>query len=183
MSLSALPGLDWARLTPTFGTPTGGSSMDLLSGDGLPGPVYGSYPQSSQQQQEQQQQQMLSLMPYGGAQSGASGLPAASAEALSRHALLPMPEQRRRQIHSMPHSQRPLYPSFDATPARAVDFGFSRNGSDALPSAPPLDQLVGGLNVRTHHSPLSKYTDATMQVPAESRTFIPLRALSVPLLI
>ncbi len=149
VSLSALPGVDWARYSTSASSAANGGGWDLLSGDGLPFPV--------QQNGGTPSAPPLSLLNGNvGAGSGRQYLPAASAEALSRHALLPAPEQRR---HSQPSqalqlAPRPLYPDFDATPARPIDYGFSRGGGSAAgeaPSAPPLDQQLSGVEVG--HSP------------------------------
>lgn len=151
MSLSALPGVDWARFTPTADSGAaryggGGGGMDLLTGDGAP---TGCYTQPGQRRQHQLQ----SLATYGS--GGGSGLPVASAEAMSRHSLLPMPEQRQRQAHGLPQSQRPLYPEFDATPARRVQYGFSRSAGGASASAPPLESHLQGLDVSLEQNPQS----------------------------
>ena len=146
MSLSALPGVDWARYSTSASSAANGGAWDLLSGDGLPFPVVqqnsGGAPSAP----------LLSLLNGdGGAAGGRRYLPAASAEALSRHALLPAPEQRRQPSQqALQLAQRPLYPDFDATPARPIDYGFTRGGSSAAgeqPSAPPLDQKPSGAEV------------------------------------
>ncbi len=141
-SLTNLPGLDWAALTPSYrsGSYGGGSgygggsnassngqqqlvsglqSMDLLSGV---------RPASSAQQLPP------NLLPFDA--QGASWLPMASSDARQRHALLPSaPKRRRPMAEQLPASQRPLYPAFDASPLSPIDFGFQ----DAAPSAPPLN--------------------------------------------
>ena len=135
MSLSALPGVDWARYSSvTPGTANGG--WDLLSGDGLP---YA----TQQQNGSAPSAPSLSLLTDNGG-FGGRYIPAASAEALSRHALLPAPEQRRQSTSHqvLQLAQRPLYPNFDATPARLIDYGFTR--SDAVPSASAGQQMSAG---------------------------------------
>ena len=136
VSLSALPGVDWARYSSSApSAATGG--WDLLTGDGLPFPAQqnggGGLPAAPP----------LSLLNNGGRSGGRRYLPAASAEALSRHALLPAPEQRR-PPQALQLAPRPLYPNFDATPARPIDYGFTRGTAAAgeAPSAPPLDHQL-----------------------------------------
>ena len=135
MSLSALPGVDWARYSSvTPGTAKGG--WDLLSDDGLPYPT-------QQQNGNAPSAPSLSLLTDS---SGFGGryIAAASAEALSRHALLPAPEQRRQSTSHqvLQLAQRPLYPKFDATPARPIDYGFTR--SNGAPSAAADQRLPDG---------------------------------------
>ena len=146
MSLSALPGVDWARYSSaTPGMANGG--WDLLSGNGLP------YP-SQQVVSISPSAPPLSLLTSNGGLSSRY-LPAASAEALSRHALLPAPEQRRQPAahQVLQLAQRPLYPNFDATPARPIDYGFTRG--DAAPSVPSADQQSSDIEVtfRLHMCP------------------------------
>ena len=146
MSLSALPGVDWARYSSTApGTATGG--WDLLSGDGLPSVA-------RQQNGSAPSAPPLSLLTGSDGLGGRHYLPAASAEALSRHALLPAPEQRRQSTahQVLQLAQRPLYPDFDATPARPIDFGFARSDAskaDAI-SAPPMDRQFPDMEVSSH---------------------------------
>ena len=138
MSLSALPGVDWARYSSvTPATANGG--WDLLSGDGLP------YAPQQQNGNAPSAPSLSLLLDNGG--SGGRYIPTASAAALSRHALLPAPEQRRQSTSHqvLQLAQRPLYPNFDATPARPIDYGFTR--SDAV-SAAQTDQVLLGVEVQ-----------------------------------
>mmetsp|Transcript_2153 Transcript_2153/g.6413 ORF Transcript_2153/g.6413 Transcript_2153/m.6413 type:complete len:526 (+) Transcript_2153:164-1741(+) len=146
-SLTALPGLDWAQYSQqrsapawtgytaqslpgvTMSSPSSSGQMDLLSS-----------PQGGVQNGTEQ-----NLLPFDPRQlgrtssSGGGGLlPAASAEALQRHAVLPAISQRRRPQQPQPLQPRPLYPAFDSTPLAPINYQFE----NVTPSAPPVPGLA-----------------------------------------
>ena len=109
----------------------GPGQMDLLS-----------LPQGSAQSSSQQNLLPFDPRDLDRARSSGNGnsglLPAASAETLQRHALLPAADQRRRPQQRAELQPRPLYPSFDSTPLAQIDYQIE----DGAPTAPPVPGLA-----------------------------------------
>ena len=93
----------------------------------------------------------IDLRQLSGVTTNSGDRPAASAEALQRHAILPAADQRVRPTAlQQPRQPRPLYPSFDSAPLAPIQYGFESAALSA-PLAPGLGlalrcAIFGALN-------------------------------------
>lgn len=123
-SLTPLPALNWDRyaLQPSAPSTTGAATSSAISA---------LLPASGDTQPN--------LLPFDPGQLSSysiSDLPAASAEALQRHTVLPVAntERRRPPERQKLQTRHALYPSFDSGPPQPIKYGVNSN----MPSGPPL---------------------------------------------
>lgn len=123
-SLTPLPALDWGQYSQQPSATPQPEDGAKSNGDKMSAPLVSG---SAQQ----------NLLPFDLRQLGrlsSSSLPAASAETLQRHAVLPSADQHRRpSAVQLAQRPQPLYPSFDSVPLEPITYGFESH----VPSAPP----------------------------------------------